>query len=1269
MHQSCPQRNSTELYSKKKNRWALFSIFVYLITACSGGGSSEGGGNVTGNSNVNPAITPETGSSASDMSLLELQALYSNLASDFYNGLRSPATLNPQSVEDFMRVLFFDQTLPRSTMAGTQVPADIAAKSVFSSFKAASSIEMPAHVGNTTFSKVEVNNTEVCENGVGTLQVSGSLNDDGTGGADIRFVNCLLAGLSVTGEGAIYFSPLGDYLFFNGATFQSVSGEQIVTGSLIERDAATTESNLVYFDPAFNEYGWLRNVSSEASGGFVERIDGEVIHSLHGAVNVTTFSPFREGSSGLVFTDGSLELTSTNGSVAKFESSQYGVKVFFKSESENEFSSGMVVPGGDINQLASLPVVQASQVDFPPVLDRLSVDIGFSDDVFAEDATIASFSDSFSDPEGGPLTRTFRWLVNGVPVDEGELSSPFSSAFPAGIAISGDTLTIEVELDDGVNTVNGSASVVVPDAPGSLDRSTIPQLFEGSNTSTFSLLVDDIDLGVGQSVPELISAPAGFTFDSDGLAAWDLSAIEPLSIAVEYSANFRIAGRRVEQTVWLTTYNASSDALQVHKPFNIPGDVDNRLATIKPSDSNGKSAILFNPDRNAIHFIEVSGEKLESKVYPYEIQGDLRFNPRAQFEESSFYYDQSDSGGFGEMYLATGEEILLLKSRHAPLTSLWKPVQGDPSQLNLFIYGAFGDFDGDSELDYAYLSGDRGLQSVDLESGTESSIPNSFQGFQIFAVGNFDSDVQDEIVTLDSSDGDGSSVYIIDLLDGGTTLVDDNIRTFGFSAQSMDVDNDQIDELLIAYENMDDHRIIDPLEDGSLPDQDENVFLEFDTASFFCDRSVQVSQIDFDEAQEPLFFCLPSTLRPGAVGQVVGFDADVSPPFLAFDSDIAPALWAGVADVFSDSRDEVIAITLEGAQVIDLATNTVVATNSRQSIDSFYNPILAFEGEHASARFLAEGSNLFFADINDNGATEFVEGISNGLPSFDTTAYLLDVNMDGDFELLTIDDDISVFEQDEIFSQPSALTAARKALSEHRAHELINFSGSDSKDFIYRSSAGVVGYDLDSKTQVWEIDDPNIFDFTVFSTAEGVPNLLANNGAELSIYSGLDTTPVRSKSLELQCNVIQSAPQGFSGEVKHICIGPFLFWSLNDSHLADMYPRWSRRIVALDENINVVHEMIFTLQEGDILSDSVAVFAEYSPGNNYVILSDSSRLYFLNLETFDLEFRTLPLLGEIEHNQVVYGKNPNTGMGYVAVGTKEASSSDGAMYLFPFGSE
>lgn len=1250
----------------KMQKKFVVSLLPFLLVACGGGGTSN-------RSEVPPILSQED--SASEKSLQQLQSEYAQYASEFYSGSNAPADLEAGVVEDVLALffgndsspIFVEDSLPVSQSSGQQFLALRMKQSVesgqFFSEPVESELELFA---------VDVNEVEPCDSGQGTIQLSGSLNDDETGALDVRFSECEFSGVTFTGDGAIYLGNSEEYLFLNRVEYSVGDVQGIMSGFYSAPSNSVQLWNLATYDQSSNAYHWYEDMQIDVQNLRQVEFNGRVHHGEHGVVEINTIEVFdRRDSAGLEFFSGSMEVTSQDGSAAKIEASQYGVKVFFKNSEDLDYSIGLARSNGRLDGLSSGDLVDIQLVNFAPIIETLSIDIGYAEGSFDEGSTLAFADIEVLDPEGADLETTYRWLINGNLVESDGFVSEgvsdldhFFREFPVGIAFQGDQLSIEITASDGLDDVNSRVSVEVPNAPGQVDLSTVPQLFEYAATSSFLPFVEDIDVQGGQAVPLLVKGPQGLTQSPDGLVSWDSSLLKNRHMALEYPATFLIPDTGEEEIIWLTTYSEGERQMQSSSATRLANDLS-QIVTGNWTDPEKQSALLYS--RNSAPQVLSIGlddsEIVAEWEYPYQRGEGLHWNTNG----TPIYFHQPEDSDIGSIYIARSNEVLYIENQRTPAVQLW-PIGG--AGLYELDSAIFGNFVGDASVDLAFngrIGDQTGLFVVDLADGREYQIntPGS-----LVTSGQLDSDSYEDILLRVSADyrPDGIRSVVVDVETGEEVFLD-----YGdsyISSALVDVDGDGIDELAgFSFTGVDDFFIRQSVGDA------EGVNLNWSdpaASSLLGGCIFSGVQIDIDISEELFMHCVDRDHL------IYVYDADIEPPFQSAKIVVSDTLFpstqltVGSGSLSLDGAESAIVSAPGSIAVYDLLTEVELASVDTSYENSFLNPVLHFDGPDTDAVFLSGYDSSNYMHISTLSHTGGSSVSSEEFEYFGSSTkqdelYLIDLEKDGQTEIVLFGDSLRIWSYTEFLENAETIgdfnaTPIRpgifaRDLNGDALPDLVLPYWTDSESS-YSGWSGLVAQDLDDNQELWRIAIPRIRDFAEVFFDDGNIGLItaSNSNRGVEVFSGLDDVPVMVASNDLGCSFVEASQEILDGAADYICIS-------NNFEPGSS----STTVSVLDQGLQVVNSI--NLDQ----SATGSLLVEPSEDNPYLIVAvatgvNGTILNFINLTSLELEFRTLPLRGWVRSGHMVYGENPDTGIGYLAVGASEevyGTESPGVMYLMP----
>ena len=182
--------------------------------------------------------------------------------------------------------------------------------------------------------RTEVDETQSCDNSVGSIHITGFVEDDGTGTLTLDYVNCLEGNETLDGTVTVqvnafdfgFFIPIDAVYSFSILTLTSselnvsldgsihsqvsiaTQTERLTVGRLVARNNTTGEMLMLSNQVSIIEYDNIITPSSLS-----QTITGRVYDSIHGYVDVATFAPLIFSTMNQIFAD-SGELLLTGGS-------------------------------------------------------------------------------------------------------------------------------------------------------------------------------------------------------------------------------------------------------------------------------------------------------------------------------------------------------------------------------------------------------------------------------------------------------------------------------------------------------------------------------------------------------------------------------------------------------------------------------------------------------------------------------------------------------------------------------------------------------------------------------------------------------------------------------------------------------------------------------------------------------------------------------------------------------------------------------------------
>lgn len=280
---------------------------LLLLAACGGGGGGPppGPGSVVYAGNTNPAVVTATNASA-----LTANVVGSNDTATTILGLSTESSSATQNSGGGLALLGRNLNRGlRDTVLRVNAAQRVAAAA-------------------------QVDQTEPCDGGMGSVRTSGTLSDvNFTGTLAVSFNSCLIGGLTLSGQATLRVDEFS-FAFPQGIPADSTLGFSVLTirGPGVSVDAGgslrlqlnfsgtnteTTTANLVSRNNNTGAMSKTENLVSVSvydniftPSSFTETIAGRLFHSAHGYVDITTVAPLVFGTLNQFFPDsGQLLLT------------------------------------------------------------------------------------------------------------------------------------------------------------------------------------------------------------------------------------------------------------------------------------------------------------------------------------------------------------------------------------------------------------------------------------------------------------------------------------------------------------------------------------------------------------------------------------------------------------------------------------------------------------------------------------------------------------------------------------------------------------------------------------------------------------------------------------------------------------------------------------------------------------------------------------------------------------------------------------------------
>jgi hypothetical protein len=264
---------------------ALGAFGVLAILASGGGGGGGGGGSAGGYTGNTSAATITTTNAAT---LINDVMGTSDPTGGIAAASARQSTSGGQSLSSTRALAKRLETIYQTTISQTRAAGERA---------------MPAF---------DVDETDPCDSGQGTIHYTGTINNDGTGTVSATYTNCLLDGLTHNGQATLTVTVFDltflvptDFTFTISLLTITGPGTNLnVTGSLrdqlsIGTDTERTTFNLVTTDNVSGKQVKAQNLvfvfvynNIFAPTSYTLTITGRVYDSVHGYVDVSPVTPF-----------------------------------------------------------------------------------------------------------------------------------------------------------------------------------------------------------------------------------------------------------------------------------------------------------------------------------------------------------------------------------------------------------------------------------------------------------------------------------------------------------------------------------------------------------------------------------------------------------------------------------------------------------------------------------------------------------------------------------------------------------------------------------------------------------------------------------------------------------------------------------------------------------------------------------------------------------------------------------------------------------------
>lgn len=763
--------------------WGRSTTIVGLcavLVACGGGG---GGGGKKSDPRA-PEVPAYT--------FLELQSTYDGYRRQRYQGEISGATLDAGNTGQF------GSLVASATANEDALPRIQAAKALAAASHTSARLIQAASVntgGQSTsgsavkISPVIVNESESCDVS-GTVALSGQLADDGTGGLDVVFRNCNDDGqTTLNGNGAIYFfdpDGLRYVTFYNGVTFQTATSSHMLTGSLEHVESEydgilgmpiSREAHSLLVQSGARSYMSENLVISRGLFSDALVLRGQLYLPAYGYVHVDTLETCYGNGGSYLPQYGKLSIRGFSGN-AQIQYTDTYSRIYLDLNDDDTFdlatnltadlSTGMVEAG---------TFVALDDLNTPPIIST----IYFLNGPVNTTNSISVSVPYTSDYDGDPVGISYEWRLNG----QAPLANTTDTLAP-GIAQKGDTVTVVAIADDGRDQARSSSiSLVVEDAPGSLEWQSLEDSITPGETASFSVRYQDPDAAdfVNARQPfKLNYGPSGMRIETDGTLRWTAGELM-FGVAQTYTFNVSIEGNNTPSLTGSIRVEDPSAVLPLARS-GIQSPASGRAILVGSYDNEPGNEVLLTDGLARVMLLhEDAGAFKQKWLYPFTL-GDA-------FSILSVIAVDQDNNGNDKPLVVADRGMYLISDLNRPAKEIYR------TQEREYIVAADkANLDSDPGIEVVILvsndnyfsSGNVSLRVIDLDTGTvqwSKQVVNANRGL---VIGNVDSDANREIIL-----GNG-------LVYDGMTQANEWYYGLGFgdSVTVADVDGNGIQEIVGA---------------------------------------------------------------------------------------------------------------------------------------------------------------------------------------------------------------------------------------------------------------------------------------------------------------------------------------------------------------------------------------------------------------------------------------------------------------------------------------
>ncbi|ESP93729.1 MULTISPECIES: FG-GAP repeat domain-containing protein [Pseudoalteromonas] len=707
------------------NKTALTVLMTSILSGCGGGSDSSNAG-----SNTNQ--TQQVENTVSDLlrnpegaSKSELKNTIKKLISTRYTGNEADAALTGSLVKQTFKHLF-DSTV--DSLAGTNFD----------------------NISTQTNSNGIIRGSANCYIS-GTSSFVGKLDEQGKGHIVVDYTNCknyentpTLSGSITTVVTAFANTGYDISFYFNKLTGESDDKKQTLSGYFTTQSSnvnnssnqtLTLEHNMLFEQADGKQFISSFSATSTEENGFVDNLttQGSITYSEEGKVQFKT-SPLIGRAP--YFSEGSIEFTGASQRVELLFSEPL-TTYYLDRDNDGTHDEGTYFRDFYSIFLDPSLAIKTTSIDnmsLPPLVHTPH----FTQDRYDTTTPITVQSGSYEDPdtELNELEIGFRWYINGDVIE-----NQSSDTLPAGIAKSGDSVTVAMLVSDGANqTLSNKALAYIEDAPISVSTVEMPAFATPGDVVTFTALELDPDTPETAKPAKLVSAPNGVTIDENGTITWVVPTDSMFS-SQTYYFNFEIPDpssteNQSTTTEYSITVNGGGNLPLARSGTHTP--IQGNNITIGDFDGDGNNEVLTTDNLDRIMLLSHQSEDFEQTwLYPYKM-------PTQGTIQQVIAYD-SNHDGKPEIYVLTKNGLSVIEDLNSEAKALL-------SFEDVAKSAAIADTNGDGQPEFAVIHGeeyndDSSHLSVYSQSDLNAPIFNaSLPKMNMLEFGNVDSDNNLELI-------------------------------------------------------------------------------------------------------------------------------------------------------------------------------------------------------------------------------------------------------------------------------------------------------------------------------------------------------------------------------------------------------------------------------------------------------------------------------------------------------------------------------------------